>query len=180
MKRDFELQEITLGEYTGFCQQLDIPDYDPQKFPERRVRYFRMMNTLQYPNIGNLLSDLDDGVESLDNVWAFDRARTGAYKRTRKDRERYFQELREKGDYNRLFVDFRKGYHTGPRFTYHDKFFFLKEPNGVWVLRRLGIGKRNFKWYRFRGLPPDLDLSELDRICGVFPRGIQFETEGAG
>lgn len=111
-------------------------------------------------------------------VSANDRGYVEAARRTRKDRERYFAELvREEGKHVHLYVGLIMG-NRSRRHIHEDILDFYKE-NGIWRLRKMGIGRANFKHYRLK-LGKRVPLCQAHRIYGVFPPGAEGELSRKG
>ena len=165
MQREFTLQEI--APESGIAISRDLGLYVCAESRHEFIsRNFLIMNRCQYSDLRTLLDDLDDGVEKLDFVCARDRPVGEAFFLMRTDRERYFRELID-GGLTKITVKSRKNSGGGHHLR-RNVFDFLREPSGLWVLRRLSIGRPNFGNYTLHFTSP-VDLKGVRRIYGVYP-----------
>jgi len=165
MKREFALEQIAHTYYNKLCEQYGIPA-DPVK---RRKRRFKMLDSVAYAGVEQLLKEVSDDSQYLRVIWApkISIPIGEARRRTQEDSENYFTEIRnEESKYEKIVIELlQHGVHHSRGFC-SDKFQFNRE-GVLWMLRHFHIKRENFGLYTFEGLN-DLDSSSTHAISGIY------------
>ncbi len=173
MKREFSLREIGFQGYSALCEQAGIPlprtpSYRAVKGRQQPRRYFRMLDSATYPDIGRLLASLPDEHQSLGYVWfpEGDISVGEARKLMRETPEDYLSRLSAQEQMYRLFIAELTRGSVFQRLHADDRFLFERD-NDAWFLRQFAIQCPNIRFYRF---PLNSISGKTPSIHGVYLR----------
>ncbi len=175
MHRQFQLSEIPLKEFNSHYLRygLGAPrtlDSECRDGISKIRRFFRILNSVAYNGVGDILDQLRDDHQKPDAVWySGQMPLSEAAEQTKRNYDDHKKLLLDKeADYNRLSVRLMRKRNKRNKGSYKQDIFMFDKERGLWVVRNFHIRELNFGFYNFEGVEGDIDPKRVHAVCGIY------------
>ncbi len=172
MRRDYTVEEIGYGQFNSYCRASGIREVQSEFTGTGRNvtprRFLRILNTVRYEKLDDLLSSLEDDFQTPKVAWYPESIKiSDAVERMECGRGSYYsylvkQELGQK----KLVVQLVQPRYIRQDNSHTDVYEFYKER--VWVLRHFVIRSPNFRFYNMAGLKDKLSAARTREAFGIY------------